>query len=306
MGIFDNWHGILVRDDYAGWHQFDATLAGVQQCGAHLIRHPQGVLDLDSEVQMWAGQVQKALRDAAKLVDTAQATGTTIHAKALADARRRYDQGVLVGTSTNLSRPWHKGNHPSLVLARRLKDKADQVWLFTTNFRVSCTNNASEQALKSPKLHQKVSGYWHTTLTLARFCRVRSYLVTARNHGIRAIHAIHTRRPALAANPSHTMIIYPGMDTSRCLIAPTASSNAPITRSRPTSSATATTPDTGVNDASGAPTRTQPAKRVYSSPNGALPTTGDCVLYKPNHPGQQGTRSSRHAEVAFLPAGSGV
>jgi hypothetical protein len=33
--VFDNWHGILVRDDYAGWHQFDATLAGVQQCGAH-------------------------------------------------------------------------------------------------------------------------------------------------------------------------------------------------------------------------------------------------------------------------------
>ena len=23
MGVFDNWHGILVRDDYAGWHQFD-------------------------------------------------------------------------------------------------------------------------------------------------------------------------------------------------------------------------------------------------------------------------------------------
>ncbi len=198
MGVFDNWHGVLVRDDYAGWHQFDAQLAGVQQCGAHLIRHLQGVLDLDPEVQQWAGQVQKALRDAAKLVEVARTNGTAIDVKALADARWRYDQGVLVGISINLSRPWHKGNHPGLVQARRLQAKADQVWLYTKDFRVPWTNNCSEQALKSPKLHQKVSGYWQTTLTLARFCRVRSYLVTARNHGIRAIDAIHA---ALTGQP---------------------------------------------------------------------------------------------------------
>jgi hypothetical protein len=40
-------------------------------------------------------------------------------------------------------------------------------------------------------LHQKVSGYWHTTITLGRFCRVRSYLVTTRNYGLSAIDAIH-------------------------------------------------------------------------------------------------------------------
>ena len=202
LGVFDTWDGILVRDDYAGWHQFDGQLAGVQQCGAHLIRHLQGVLDLDPQVQMWAGQVQKALRDAAHLVEDANTTSTAIDTAALADARYRYDQGVLVGISINLSRRWHKGNHPGLVLARRLQAKADQVWLFTTNPDVPWTNNASEQALKSPKLHQKVSGYWHTTITLSRFCRVRSYLVTARNHGISAIDAIHaalTGKPWLPA-----------------------------------------------------------------------------------------------------------
>lgn len=198
LGIFNGWHGILVRDDYAGWHQFDATLAGVGQCGAHLIRHLQGVLDLDPDTQIWAAQVQRALRDANKLVETAKTTGKKINAKKLANARWRYDQGVLVGISINLSRPWHKGNHPGLVLARRLQDKADQAWLYTKDFRVPFTNNASEQALKSPKLHQKVSGYWHTTLTLARFCRVRSYLVSARNFGLTAIEAITT---AIAGRP---------------------------------------------------------------------------------------------------------
>jgi transposase len=57
---------------------------------------------------------------------------------------------------------------------------------------VPWTNNASEQALKGPKRHQAVSGYWHTLTTLAQYCRVRSYLVSARNNGIRAIDAIHT------------------------------------------------------------------------------------------------------------------
>ena len=35
LGVLDGWHGYLVRDDYAAWHQFDAQLAGVQQCAAH-------------------------------------------------------------------------------------------------------------------------------------------------------------------------------------------------------------------------------------------------------------------------------
>jgi transposase len=34
LGVLDGWHGYLVRDDYAAWHQFDAQLAGVQQCAA--------------------------------------------------------------------------------------------------------------------------------------------------------------------------------------------------------------------------------------------------------------------------------
>lgn len=95
-------------------------------------------------------------------------------------------------------RDWDKGHHPGYNLATRPADKTDQVWLFTQVFVVPWTNNASEQALKSPKLHQKVSGYWHTLTTLARFCRVRSYLTSATNHGLRAIDAIHA---ALTTNP---------------------------------------------------------------------------------------------------------
>jgi transposase len=202
LGVMDGYHGILVRDDYAGWAQFDAQLAGVQQCCQHLSRHLKGVHALHPHWQHWAEEVRQVLGDAHHAVAEAIAAGqTALDPSLLAELRERYDAAVHWGEITNRLRDWDDGkNHPGYVLARRLKAKAEQVWLFTRNFAVPWTNNASEQAIRGPKRHQAVSGYWHTLATLARYCRVRSYLVTSRNHGIQptdAIHAALTGRPWL-------------------------------------------------------------------------------------------------------------
>ncbi len=60
------------------------------------------------------------------------------------------------------------------------------------------TNDSSERAIKDPKRYQAVSGYWHTQTTLCRYCRIQSYLTSARNHGVDATDAIHT---ALTGSP---------------------------------------------------------------------------------------------------------
>ncbi|MDQ3763771.1 MAG: transposase [Actinomycetota bacterium] len=57
LGVLNDWHGLLVRDDYVGWHQFDPHLAGVQQCCAHIIRHCKGVAELHPDWQKWADTV---------------------------------------------------------------------------------------------------------------------------------------------------------------------------------------------------------------------------------------------------------
>jgi transposase len=200
LGVMNGYRGILVRDDYAGWAQFDAQLAGVQQCCQHLARHLKGVHALHPHWQHWAEEVRQILGEAHRAVQEAIAAGRTqLDPDLLASLRQRYDQAVHWGEITNRLRDWDDGkNHPGYVLARRLKVKAGQVWLFTRNFAVPWTNNASELAVKGPKRHQAVSGYWHSLLTLARYCRVRSYLVTSRNHGIRPIDAIHA---AMAGRP---------------------------------------------------------------------------------------------------------
>lgn len=199
LGVLDGYTGYLVRDDYAGWHQFDTQLAGVGQCAAHLIRHAKGVLELHPTQQNWAGEVITVLREAAAAVTEATTDGRDhLDPSLLAGLRARYDKAVAWGITTNRHRSWARGNHPGYNLATRLADKADQVWTFTRNLAVPWTNNSSEQALKGPKRHQAVSGYWHTLTTLAHYCRARSYLVSARNHGVRPINAIHA---ALTGNP---------------------------------------------------------------------------------------------------------
>ena len=90
----------------------------------------------------------------------------------------------------NRLRDWHDGNHPGYALGCWLQEYKEQVWLFTREFAVEWTRNSAERAVKGPKRHQAVSGYWHTQRTLARWCRIRSYLDSARNHGLRALDAI--------------------------------------------------------------------------------------------------------------------
>jgi hypothetical protein len=51
---------------------------------------------------------------------------------------------------------------------------------------------------KAAKRHQAVSGYWHTLTTLARWCRIRSYLDSAAAHGLTALDAI---RDAIEGKP---------------------------------------------------------------------------------------------------------
>ena len=198
--ILEKYAGVLVRDDYGGYVSYDPQLAGVQQCTAHLLRYLDDAHEIDKVTQVWARQVADVLRAAIKAVKTARESGLTcLDADVLTDLRTRYDQGVAVGISANLSRPWPRtGNHPGLQLANRLHRKADQVWLFTERFDVPPTNNGSESAVRGYKLAVKVSGCWRSLATLKRHCRIRSYLTSSRNHGVRTIDAV---RDALSATP---------------------------------------------------------------------------------------------------------
>jgi transposase len=84
------------------------------------------------------------LKEASAAVEAALAAGRDhLDPDLLAGLRERYDSAVAWGGTTNGLRDWHDGNHPGDVLTRRLKAKAEEIWLFTSNVAVPWTSNAS-------------------------------------------------------------------------------------------------------------------------------------------------------------------
>ncbi|MET7458698.1 IS66 family transposase, partial [Streptomyces sp. NPDC005574] len=201
FGILPGYRGVLVRDDYVGYRKYDAHLAGVQLCCAHLLRDLQGVIDNapDDEHAAWAQAAQRILREAGQAVEQAHAAGhTTLDESERARTEGEFLTAVRCGISVNP--PGGAKKSQARQLAKRLISKAHQVLRFTWDFSpgLSWTNNASEQALRDIKVKMKVSGCWRGLPGARRYLRVRSYLTTARAHGLTAMRAIHD---ALAGTP---------------------------------------------------------------------------------------------------------
>jgi hypothetical protein len=192
--------GALITDGYTAYQHLLTRLAGIQQCAAHVIRRCRAVTKLGpGSLQNWAGDIITVLREAHEAVAAARARGDTVmDQQVLDELRERYDTAVASGIIHNRLRDWDAGNHPGYALGCWLRDYKEQVLLFTRNFAVDWTNNVSERGAKAAKRHQAVSGYWHSLATLARWCRIRSYIDTAAAHGITALDAI---RDAIAGKP---------------------------------------------------------------------------------------------------------
>jgi hypothetical protein len=191
-GIPSAFTGNLMTDGYAGYQHLLGRIAGIQQCCQHVIRRCRAVQKLGpGGVQNWAGDIIAVLRGAHRAVEDARARGSTgLDPQVLDDLRERYDTSVKSGRIHNRLRDWDTGNHPGYALACWLRDYKEQVFLFTRDFAVDWTNNVSERGAKAAKRHQAVSGYWHSLATLARWCRIRSYLDSAAAHGTGALDAV--------------------------------------------------------------------------------------------------------------------
>ncbi|MFJ8312876.1 MULTISPECIES: transposase [unclassified Streptomyces] len=201
FGILEGYEGVLVIDRLALYDKYAKTAAGRQICCAHVLRDLTGVIEGEpAHDHSWAQAAQDALRDFHTAVETTKAAGQDrLDEQTSVELHQRWRHAYLVGLAQNTGRRTSQNKrHPAWIAAEMLKKRTDEILPFTTRFDVEWTNNPAERALRMVKLQMAVGGCWRRVTTADWYCTVRSYLDTARNHGIDLLDAL---RDAFTGNP---------------------------------------------------------------------------------------------------------
>jgi len=185
FGILPGFQGAAIHDGWAPYRKYDC-LHGL--CNAHHLRELRCIHELYG--QRWAKNMIDLLvaanRDVAdgplgddRMVQinadytTILAKGDTIH-----PIKKRKDGSAHLRQSTPAN------------LLRRLREYREDVLRFLSDPEVFFTNNIAEQAVRMPKVKQKISSCFRTFDGAAAFYTIRSYLETVRKQGVDLLHAL--------------------------------------------------------------------------------------------------------------------
>jgi transposase len=192
IGILPQFTGTLVRDGFSSYQWYEQCRHSL--CNAHLLRDLVFVEESSPEQQVWTTPLAKLLlKIKDDLTKVKAETDAQFSAQTKNDFLRRYDQLVKKADRLNPPPPRRKDvgdaakkSSTQLTprrLINRLQRRRDEVLRFMSDMSVPFDNNGSERDLRMIKLQQKISGCFRTPDGARNFCRVRSYLSTARKQG---------------------------------------------------------------------------------------------------------------------------
>ena len=186
FAILPNFLGTLIHD---GWTPYRELLCKHGLCNTHHLRELTYVFE--ELGQAWAGRMINLLVAACHEVNE---LGGPLPAQQIASFRARYEKILADGDAVNPLAPksgkrgrTRQSKAANLLL--RLRNYADDVWQFATDYHVPFTNNIAEQAVHMPKVKQKISGGFRTKNGADTFCTLRSYLATMHKQGANLFHA---------------------------------------------------------------------------------------------------------------------
>ena len=191
IGIIPKFTGVLCHDHWKPYYQFKQCSHSL--CNAHHLRELEWCSIEDN--QQWAGNMKKFLEQLNSKVDDA---GGKLTLKQSKHYRKKY-RSILGHGDNECPKQERKPGQVGRVkqsksrnLLVRLRDYENDVLRFMDDVNVPFTNNQGENDLRMTKVQQKISGCFRSMEGAYIFCRVRSYLITCRKHGIGANEALKT------------------------------------------------------------------------------------------------------------------
>lgn len=205
-GVLPACRGWVVHDGFKPYFGFPLVRHAL--CHAHHLRELEFLAE-HHQVQ-WARPMQALLLEMKRqreaqpenvplLADRIRALETQFEAllqQGFAETpyQPRPPNGHPSGPPNRHSRP---AQHPATNLLIRLRDHREAVLAFLHHAQVPFDNNLAERDLRMMKVKQKVSGCFRTWAGAELFAAIRTYLSTARKHGLSMLQA--TQRALLGS-----------------------------------------------------------------------------------------------------------
>jgi len=194
IGILPKFKGTSVHDHWMPYYTFTDCTHG--ECNAHNVRYLKDIVD--NYKQEWAGDMISLLVEIHRRVGNLKAEGFEgMGYGEIQTWQGKYhhiiNEGIIEDSQKSPKVLTPKGKEVKskpLLLLLKLQQYDIETLAFMYDFNVPFDNNLSERDLRMQKLRQKISGCFRGKEGADVFCRIRSYISTARKNGLTAMDAI--------------------------------------------------------------------------------------------------------------------
>jgi len=194
IGILPDFPGRAIHDFWKPYFGYECAHG---LCNAHHLR--ELIFVHEQHRQAWAADMIDCLLDIKAAVAQARPTTDHLTEDQLRDFEARYQRILDDGLAANplsaspapvrKKRGRRKKTKPRNLL-ERLDEHRQEVLAFMYDFNVPFDNNLAERDIRMMKVQQKISGTFRSEDGAHAFCRIRSYISTARKNALGAMDAI--------------------------------------------------------------------------------------------------------------------